>query len=648
MRWTLLLRLMLAIPLTVSAVGGAAGAQDDGQTMQSLVAEARAAQSRGNFSQAADAYRKAVGLEPGIPELWANLGLMDHETGNHVEAMKSLQQAARLDPSLFVPQLFLGIEYLESNKAEAAVPRLENAVRLNPGDLQAALSLGRAYEMLNQPGRAADLYLRATRIAPGNGDAWLQLGTAYLEQVENDARLMTSSWRHSAYTELRAGETFADEGKLGPAEEAFKSALNAPLPAPCVHAELGIVLLREGRQSEAQEQFEGEMKVTSPCGLARLGIAVVAIAEGHPDLALTEITSIEKADPGFLQSSLPLFRSVLSPDQAQPFIKLARSPSEGTGLSPEIASLVQRVLVSGDVPTSANSENENATQTSGKSSESGERPYASGRFALCDEALNPALDTLPRPQLQLLASCSFSTGDFRTTSIAGERLKSYPATTVQGLYWESKADQKLAVAALARAGEIDPDSPGMHLLIGNAFRQQRHWSDAEAEYRKALSLDPTSRAARLSLGIVLFTELKTDEAFKIARSLIAEMPQDPEANLLAAEILVQEHKFQDAEPYLLNCRNAKPDLIPRIHVLLGRVYAETNRIPDAIAEYKLGISIDQDGSLHYQLARLYQRAGNAVAAAEETRRSKQIREKWDNQARLDLGQPLTETSPIPQ
>ena len=142
MRWTVLLALCTAIPLTISTVSGIAVAQDHDQTVQSLLAEARVAQSRGDFSQAADAYQKAVALEPSIPELWANLGLMYHESGNHSEAMTSFQHAARFNPSLFVPQLFLGLEYLQSNKAEAALPYLENAVRLNPKDLQAVRSLG--------------------------------------------------------------------------------------------------------------------------------------------------------------------------------------------------------------------------------------------------------------------------------------------------------------------------------------------------------------------------------------------------------------------------------------------------------------------------------------------------------------------------
>jgi predicted Zn-dependent protease len=273
-----------------------------------------------------------------------------------------------------------------------------------------------------------------------------------------------------------------------------------------------------------------------------------------------------------------------------------------------------------------------------------ERLYESGQFSLCDEALKPSLKTLTGVQQHLLATCSYFTGDFKTALITAERMKSNPATVVQGLYWESKADEKLAVAALARAGEIDPDSPRLHVLTGDSFRQQRRWSDAEAEYRKAAALDSRSHAARLSLAIVLFTELKNDEALNINRSILAEAPEDPEANLLAVEILVQEHKFQDAEPYLSSCKNLKPELVPRVHILRGQIYAETGRIAAAIAEYKLGIAGDEDGSIHYQLARLYQKTGETTAAAEEIRLSKQLREKWDNQAHLDMGQPLTETS----
>jgi predicted Zn-dependent protease len=272
------------------------------------------------------------------------------------------------------------------------------------------------------------------------------------------------------------------------------------------------------------------------------------------------------------------------------------------------------------------------------------RLNAIGQYARCKDPLESALGAIASDRLQVVASCSFYTGDFRSASAAAQRLKSNAATRVQGLYWESKADQKLAIAALIRAGEIDPDSPRMHVLLGDVFRQKRLWDDAETEYRKAVTLDSKSHTALLGLAITLFSELKTDEAFDLDRSLLAEDPSDPAANLLAGEILVQKNLYAEAEPYLSRCRNLKPEFVPRLHALLGQVFAETDRIPAAISEYKAGLSTDEDGSIHYLLARLYQKSGDRKAAEEAFRDSKALRRRWDDRARVALEQMPTDTS----
>jgi tetratricopeptide (TPR) repeat protein len=639
------LGLCLTIAFTNPNVNAIVFAQAPEQTIQSLLAEARAAQSRRDFRTAADAYRKATELDPSTPELWANLGLMDHEIGKSSDAIQCFKNAIRLNPTLFVPQLFLGIEYLEAKNPEAALPYLERAEKLNPSDAQAALSLGSAYEMLDRANRAAEAYVRATEIVPKDGSAWLHLGTAYLQQVENDARLMTLTYSRSPYVNLRAAEAFAEQGKLVQAESAYQAAIASPSPVPCAHAEFGITLLRRKKPAEAREQFQLEAHGDAHCGLAPLGIAVTDLADGHADAALKGITAIAAADPGFVQWNLTLFRSAVSADQARALFDLAQAQQNSGDLSGQIASLIEKAFLSDDAGSVASFAEAGLSETPHPPSPaSAQRFYAMGQYTACDQALKPALHSLTSTRQQLLAFCSFYTGDLRTTSMAAERLKANPATTVQGLYWESKADQKLAVAALNRAGEIDPESPRMHVLIGDVFRQKRRWSDAEAEYRKAVALDPKSRAARLSLAIVLFTELKTDESFQIDQSLLPETPDDPEANLLAGEILIREHEFEKAEPFLSKCQNLKPEMMPRLHVLLGKIYAETDRIPAAIKEYKLGLASDKDGSIHYQLARLYQKTGDTAAAAEQIRISNQLRERWDNLAHVSLEQLSTDVS----
>ena len=100
---------------------------------------------------------------------------------------------------------------------------------------------------------------------------------------------------------------------------------------------------------------------------------------------------------------------------------------------------------------------------------------------------------------------------------------------------------------------------------------------------------------------------------------------DPELNLLMAEALMSQHAYADAEPYLAKSLHAKPQMLPRIHALIGKAYAETGRTREAIEQLKLGESSDEDGSLQYLLVQLYRRLGDTQNASTALERMKAIK-----------------------
>ena len=102
------------------------------------------------------------------------------------------------------------------------------------------------------------------------------------------------------------------------------------------------------------------------------------------------------------------------------------------------------------------------------------------------------------------------------------------------------------------------------------------------------------------------------------------------------EILVAQREYADAEPYLEHSLHARPDLLPRVHALLGEVFARTGRSKEALQELTQGLASDEDGSVHYQLARLYKEAGDLKAADAAFEKSKQIRANHDELARRAL------------
>jgi predicted Zn-dependent protease len=222
--------------------------------------------------------------------------------------------------------------------------------------------------------------------------------------------------------------------------------------------------------------------------------------------------------------------------------------------------------------------------------------------------------------------------------MAAQKLAVNAATEGEGLYWETRSVQKLAANALARASQLDSNSPKFHVLLGDVYRQRKYFPDAEQEYRKALALNAEDTGALFGLSLTLLANSDLDEALRVTQAALAKNPDDPEFNAVMGEILSIQHDFAGAEPYLKKGLSTKPELVPHVHALLGRVYAETNRIQEAITESKLGLADDKDGRLHYQIARLYLKVGDRDSAKQAFAESERLRREGLTRAAVAMQQ----------
>ena len=197
---------------------------------------------------------------------------------------------------------------------------------------------------------------------------------AELQQSSADDRMMTETYKDSVYATLRAGEIFAEQGKLIRASDAYKSALMAKSPPPpCAHAGYGIVLLRQKEVSKASSEFAEELKLNPGCGLARLGLAALSLIQGDTDRAQKEVATLWHTDRGFLQESLPLLRDVLSEDQYGQLLHIAED-LEAHGDNPPAESA--DVLHTG-------------SQAVSQELKEAEAFYLSGQYQKCSDSLRP-------------------------------------------------------------------------------------------------------------------------------------------------------------------------------------------------------------------------------------------------------------------
>lgn len=75
----------------------------------------------------------------------------------------------------------------------------------------------------------------------------------------------------------------------------------------------------------------------------------------------------------------------------------------------------------------------------------------------------------------------------------------------------SEVRQRVLDAA-RKALELDPGLTEAHVLLADVYQEQWHWSDAEAEYNRALDLNPNDAAAHVGFAHWLLCQGRTEEA----------------------------------------------------------------------------------------------------------------------------------------
>lgn len=619
--------------------------QDSSSKFAALVATAQRSQSSGDYAAAANAYRAAVQLQPAIPELWANLGLMQQESENVNAAIQSFQHAIRLNPSLYVPNLFLGVDYVRTGRAQEAVPMLRKAERIQANDPQAALALGRAYIAVGQFTEASDALEKAVRLDPQLSSAWFALGIAYLDSVEIAARGMTAE-PDSAFAQALYAESLEQQFRFREASGIFAKVLEIHPQPPCMRSELGYALLRQHNSADALSVFTQESAAHPECSLSLLGRARIAIESGDDTSALSLLTDLWSRDHGYLSSNIHLLTEAIPADRLSSFSASIRDMSNSDA---ELSELLRRSIdgSSTDVDASLDQPRTPSIQTA-KELDFVEKDYTAGRFRSCAQDVMAPSRSESHDTETIAIACAFFTGDYAIASARASALLQTQPHSALALYWLIKADERLAFQCLARFQQLEPNSVRSHVLLGDIYRQRERYDDAIAEYKKALAVAPNDPASLLGLASAELGNNDIIEAAKVAGAALAAAPDDPEINLVMAESLIDNHEYAKAEPFLDKSRSVKPQMLPRVHALLGRTYAETGHIQKAIVELKLGESSDIDGSVHYQLARLYRELGDAGDAQQALQATQEIKQRRRDQKLIAVDDPDDPISPPKQ
>ena len=130
--------------------------------------------------EAADAFKRALQLEPSLALARINLGIALFNVPDLPAAQKELQAAAAQSPSAPQPPYLLGLLAKTQNRTEEAVAAFQKVLRIDPNDVGANVNLGQLYAQQRKYPEAIAVLRSAITAEPYNATALYNLGTSLM------------------------------------------------------------------------------------------------------------------------------------------------------------------------------------------------------------------------------------------------------------------------------------------------------------------------------------------------------------------------------------------------------------------------------------------------------------------------------------
>ncbi len=151
---------------------------------------------------------------------------------------------------------------------------------------------------------------------------------------------------------------------------------------------------------------------------------------------------------------------------------------------------------------------------------------------------------------------------------------------------ESKQALSLADEASQKAVQLDDSLAETHAARAGSLAFNWRWSEAEAEFRRAIAINPSSASTHYFYGFtLLMPENRVDEAlaeFKVALSLD---PLSPIINTNYGWTLMVARRYPESLAQFQKTIERDPNFSPA-HFKLSHLYAATGRFADAVNETK--------------------------------------------------------------
>ena len=618
---------MFGLP-DVFAQSPTAQSPDADAAIQRHFAAAQQAHRSKDFDTAEHEYQAVVALAPDFAEAHMNLGLVYQLQDRAPEAMTEFRSALKLKPNLTGANFFLGVDLCKRGEGFKAIPYLQAAQHLQPNLPDITLWLATAQQITGNFSAEVATLEQGLALQPKNVDLLYLLGNAYERLGKREVAQMDKLAPNSFRTEQLLAESYAASNEWPSAVIHFQNAIAAAPEQPGLHVELGEVLLHAGKITQAIPEFDAELRLDPQNLRALVRRGEAALIQQKLDAALrdwSQAVAVDKLraerilglqETGFGEASIEQL-----PAATREKISHLEADLQGrdTPATPFALAFIssQNATPNQNSQTGGQQPENQAAQAAPCTAPDVEKSLKAGQFSQLEACVLNAVGSQRFSAMAIpLAAALLDAGEYQAAFQSLQALPPAQTNSAEAAYWRALCYEKLATAAYLHLYQADPDSYRFHQLLGDLNAAKNDDGKAIDEYRLAVQAKPSVPNLHYSLGHILWKDLKVSEARTEFQTELALNPNHAGALDDLGDTYLLEHQPAMALPYLTRALAADP-ANSDIHRDLGTAYSELKNYSKAEAEFKIAVAGDNDGSVHYKLARVYQALGEKENASRE-------------------------------
>lgn len=588
-------------------------------------------------TRAIEEYKLALNADPESPYLNAHLAELYFQTGRVRDAIAAAQDEIKKDPNNLEAHKLLGRIYLRSlgntqnggpsdEMLKLAVDEYARIVQLEPNNTENRLLLGRLYTLSHDTAHAEEQFKAAQKIDPDSEDVVLNIAGLYSEQGDNTRAIQVLTALpdddQTSKTLFALGQTYDQIKDTKNAVAAYKKALDLEPDNLDVERALAQDQLSLGQDDEALKAFKDASAGDPSDAQSLLRIAEIERRQGKYDDALATLKKAKELVSDSLEINFNeslTYDALGQYDQATQILeKLVTDSEHVTGQYTEGEKNNRSIFLDRLANVySEQGKTDQAVATYQKMADMGgdyvlrgyenivnsyrdAHQYDKATAAAREAVAKVAKDKdATRSAKLMLALQLVDTGKpdegvaLAKTMLDGTAADDRPVQLRLAEIYTRLRRWKEATEAIDKADALSTkpdDKVYIYFLRGTLEERQKHYDEAEVQFRKLLDIDPNNSLTLNYLGYMMADRgVHLNDALSMIKKAVQLDPQN------YAYLDSLGWAYYKLGQYTLSEENltkavARNSTDPTVHDHLGELYEKTNRLKQAAAQWEQSLN----------------------------------------------------------